>query len=121
MAQLELEIRQSEVPKQGFCPLCGSVFEVPPVTAVLQDGPLPLGYLCDRCLMLGPRVSAENLDERATGLRDLIDQARYYLRDSQWLLTLLATTAVHERIERHEHLAARLRELPWWTLGHGEP
>jgi hypothetical protein len=113
--QLEIEIQHTETAEQGFCPLCGSVFIVPHVTAVLQDGPVPLGYLCDRCLMLGPRVSATKIDERATLLRGLIDRARQHMGGSQWLPI---TSAVRERIERYENLAARLRELPWWTLSH---
>jgi hypothetical protein len=67
--------------------------------------------------MLGPCSSAESIDERATALRNLIHQARQFVRETQWLSI---TVAIGERIERYENLAARLRELPWWTISRGE-
>jgi hypothetical protein len=61
---------------QGFCPLWGSVFLIPGVAAVLHDGLVPLGYLCERCLVLGPEVAAMKVEKRATLLRGLIEKAR---------------------------------------------
>jgi hypothetical protein len=111
--QLEIEIRRAGAMEQGCCPLCGSVFLIPRVTAVLQEGSLPLGYLCERCLMLGPAVAATNVSGRAELLRGLIERARQNVPVVQWLCV---TVAVRERIERYEHLAARLRELAWWPM-----
>jgi hypothetical protein len=111
--QLEIELRRVGAMEQGFCPLCGSGFPIPRVTAVLQDGSLPLGYLCERCLMVGPAVAATNVCERAKVLRGLIERARRSMTVIQWLCV---TAAVRERIERHENLAARLRDLAWWPM-----
>ena len=113
LEQLEIEIRRAGPLQQGYCPLCGSVFRIPRVTAVLQDGPVPLGYLCELCLMLGPHVAATKVEERAQALRGLIDKARQTMSVIQWLCV---TAAVRERIERYEALAAGLKEMPWWPM-----
>jgi hypothetical protein len=88
LEQLEIEIRRAEAMQHGFCPVCASVFLIPRVTAVLQDGTLPLGYVCERCLMLGPHVAATKAEERAHALRGLIDRARQSMSVIQWLCVM---------------------------------
>jgi hypothetical protein len=111
--QLEIKIRRAGPLQQGYCSLCGSLFRIPRVTTVLQDGPVPLGYLCELCLLLGPRVAATKVEERAEVLRGSIEKARQAMSVIQWPCV---TAAVRKRIERYETLAAGLKEMPWWPM-----
>jgi hypothetical protein len=84
--RLELEICVNPGLELTTCVLCGSVLEWLSAGGLLWDGPAPLGYLCERCLMTGPRPAASRVWERACTLRDLVGRAQGDLRSDWWFL-----------------------------------
>jgi hypothetical protein len=115
---LELEICVNPSLELTTCALCGSVLEWLSAGGLLWDGPAPLGYLCARCLMTGPRPAASRVWERARTLHDLVEHAQSDLPGDQWLIV---SQAVQHQAARWESLAERLQRLGWWELKEADP
>jgi hypothetical protein len=108
--ELELELTT--------CAFCGSVLEWPSTGGLLWDGPNLLGYLCERCLMAGPRSAACHVRKRPCTLRDLVEHAPDNLGSDQWFLV---TESVRQRAVGRESRADRLRQLDRWDLKDADP
>ena len=111
--ELTLEFLPSTTTGQLLCPLCGSLFEPLESVSLLDDGDLPIGYLCERCFMTGPRQAAKAVRERSSDLCKFADQARIELPPAERLAIM---QAIQKRVERWNSLAERVEQLSWWEL-----
>jgi hypothetical protein len=93
--------------------MCGVQFQPQPTVAVVDEDDVPLGYLCERCFMLGPHVASQIIRHRTDRLHAFAEQARFHLQTEQWLTM---THAIQERIAQWEELADRIEQLGWWML-----
>ncbi len=111
--ELALEFLPSINLGQLCCPLCATLFEPWSTVALLDDGDVPMGYLCERCFMTGPHAAAQTMRERTLDLRGFVLRARTNLTQPAWLKLLLA---MQERIDHWDLLADRVDQLSWWQL-----
>ena len=111
--ELTLEFLPSSTTGQLLCPLCGTLFEPLDTVSLLDDGDLPMGYLCERCFMTGPGQAARAVRERSFDLYKFAEQARTDLPPGEWLTIL---QAIQKRVEHWNGLADRVEQLSWWEL-----
>jgi hypothetical protein len=93
--------------------MCGVQFQPQPTVAVVDEDDVPLGYLCERCFMLGPHVASQTIRQRTDRLRAFAEHARRDVPTDQWLTM---THAIQERVDQWEELADRIEQLGWWML-----
>jgi hypothetical protein len=100
-------------PKPGICALCGCNFELLSAAVVLYDGHLPLGDLCQECLLDGPGKAALKVRERAKKLYAYADEIRKSRVANQWIAII---QSARERAAYWDALAERVERLSSWDL-----
>jgi hypothetical protein len=108
--QLKLEILKSHSAGQMVCPICGETFQLLSTAALLSAKTVPLGYLCEKCLLSGPKGAAARVRARADELRTLLAKADKNLPANEWASM---HKSIWERVDNWELLAAQLKRMKW--------
>jgi hypothetical protein len=96
--------------------LCGKGFGVQGLSrasGILFDDDLPLGYVCEGCLIAGPALAAVLSLDRATDLNDFVENATSALPGERWY-RLMQT--IKTRADYWEKLAARFQDFDQWPI-----
>jgi hypothetical protein len=112
-SQIHLVSQTDRTPRPEVCVLCGSNFELPSAAVIVYDGRLPLGNLCQECLLEGPGKAALKVRERARKLHAYADEIRKSPVANQWATII---KSARERAEYWDSLAERIEKLPSWDL-----
>jgi hypothetical protein len=111
--ELTLELMPSTSSGPLFCPLCGTLFQPERILALLDEGDVPMGCVCDRCFMTGPHVAAQAVHQRSLRLYDLIKNARPEVSPAIWVQM---SQAVQDRLTHWNRIIDQLETLGWWVL-----
>ena len=107
---LTLELVESQSGGQIVCPLCGDIFLMYGNGALLSKAGIPLGYLCEKCLLSGPQGAAARVRARAEELRSLLARAHVNFPEELWGNM---RRSMHKRMERWYSLAEGIEKMTW--------
>ena len=110
---IKLIARTTASSGQTHCALCGEPFELLHAVATLVEDDTPRGYVCQGCLIDGPRRVALKIRARAGQLHDLAKRLQAAFPDGLWASLIQAT---QERASHWDALAERVEELAEWTV-----
>ncbi len=111
MAGLTVEVVHSASVVEAHCPVCGTSFALTFPAAVLHQDSRPLGYLCEGCLLAGPRQAAARVREWAAELRASVGRTGALFTVAAWGGMF---QSLRRRAEHWEELAGRLEGLATW-------